>query len=145
MLKEAFAGRVPCSPHMEFHPTAFLKSWESLSFLYKPGSGRFTAVTCCVPSVNHTRSEYQESTTFYHLFTEPLCFRLVLFLSFCCSPWLIILPGDQPQVLPGKNVGTMISSHDSFKFLNAHPRAPPQKGCFYYSHLNSVLISLWMV
>lgn len=80
------AGGVPYSPRMEFHPTDCLKPWESLSFFYNPGSGRFIAIASCVSAANSTRSEYQESTTFHHLFTEPLCVQLFPFLSFCCSP-----------------------------------------------------------
>lgn len=80
------AGGVPSSPRMESQPTDCLKPWESLSFFYNPGSGRFIAIASCVSAANSTRSEYRESTTFRHLFTEPLCVQLFPFLSFCCSP-----------------------------------------------------------
>lgn len=73
------------APTQSFTPFIF-RSHGNHGFFYKPGNGRSMAETSSIASLNCNRIEFQKSTPFHHAFTEPLCFQLVLFPSFCCSP-----------------------------------------------------------
>lgn len=108
LLKEVLVRSPPL--HMVFHLTDFFKSWESLSFLYKPRSRKFTAVASYISSVNCTRSQVPGIN-----YLSPFVYWALLFLIS-----LVIIPSeDQLWVLPAKNIIAKTAYMTAANFLMA--------------------------
>lgn len=141
LTEEPFAkrgsGPGPPLPTHRVVPHSFLAITGITVSPLKTRNDKFTAVPTCVPSLNSSRREHQQSTPSPHLFTGPLCFPLSL------VPLLLLVPpadycprGPGLQSCQGKMSGLR---HLLWQPQISSWQGTRTKECFYCFQLNSSL------